>query len=144
MLAWKPEKGWSLVELVHRSQETLIEDCGLVREGGLPAARPVVLLAEVIVAGAVHELLEGDDEAVGQLQVAVGVLVPRLLLQSVTELEHPGLGLFGRHVKVGIQGEGAPITRVKVATGVLRKGSEHKPDKLLNKYLQSTKYIQFM
>ena len=103
LLAWKPEEGGSLVELIHGGQEALIEDRGLKREGRLPAARPVVLLAEVVVAGAVHELLEGDDEAVGQLQVAVGVLVPRLLLQRVTELEHPGLSLFGRHVKVGIQ-----------------------------------------
>ena len=88
-LAWQPEEGGSLVKLVHSGQEAFIEDRGLKREAGLPAARTMVLLAEVVVAGAVHELLECDDEAVGELQVAVSVFVPWLLLQGVAEFEHP-------------------------------------------------------
>ena len=77
----EPEEGGSLIEIIHSQQQTLVEHLRVVGKDGVSAARPVVLLGEVIVAGPVHPVFECENEAVGELEVSVVIFVKRLFLE---------------------------------------------------------------
>ena len=89
----------------------------------------MVFFGEIIVAGSVHPVFEGQYETVGKLEVSMIVFIERFFLDCIAELVEPGLSFFTGNVKIWIQLEISSVTGIEIIPVVLRDCSPYKPER---------------